>query len=73
MTPGRINKKDRQAEQLRRKRAQAVPAWPTAAKTPPKAIPVASASKRAPAGLAKAHYPTKRSSLGKRQVPGGAE
>ena len=39
MTRGRIDKRQRQAEQLRKKRLQAAPARAVSAKTPPKAIP----------------------------------
>ena len=38
MTRGRIDKKQRQAEQLRKKRAQAAGVWLTAAKVPPRPI-----------------------------------
>jgi hypothetical protein len=41
MTRGRIDKRQRQAEQLRKKRLQAAPARAVSAKTPPKAIPIA--------------------------------
>jgi hypothetical protein len=54
MTKGRLDKKQRLADQ-RRERAQAVK--------------VPTAAKRAPASLPEAHYPAKRSSLGERQMP----
>jgi len=66
MTKGRLGKRERQddqlrkkrsqAEQLRKKRLQASGVWLTVAKVPPKPLVVAA----------------KRSSLGKRQAPGGA-
>jgi hypothetical protein len=58
MTRGRIDKRQRQADLLRKKSAQAASTLTQGAKTPPKAIPVA-------------HYPGKRVAIGKRQVPGG--
>jgi hypothetical protein len=51
----------------RRKRAQAASGLAQGAKKPPKATPVASAAKRAPARLPGAHYPLKRVAAGKRQ------
>ena len=79
MTKGRIDKKQRQTEQLRKKRALAAAVLAHGAKTPPKAIPVAARRSLPSVGrataisepLPPAHYPTKRVSLGKRQVPGG--
>jgi hypothetical protein len=68
MTRG-LSKKLQRSDQLRRKRAQAAQAWPTAPLMPQKAIPIPSAAKRAPAPLSPAHYPAKRSSLGERQKP----
>ena len=41
MTRGRIDKRQRQADLLRKKRLQAASARAEAAKTPPKAIPIA--------------------------------
>jgi hypothetical protein len=79
MTKG-VPKKRQRAEQLRKKRAQAAPTWAAAAKTPPKAIPIAQRRARPSVGfveavsesLPPAHYPAKRVAIGKRQVPGGA-
>jgi hypothetical protein len=80
MTKG-IPKKRQRAEQLRKKRLQDAPALAHGAVMPLRSIPVPSTAKRASAGLAKAmheplssaHYPIKRSPIGKRQVPGGAD
>jgi hypothetical protein len=59
MTKGRIDKKQRLADQ-RRKRAQAATGLAQAPRSPVR--------KRPPAGLSPAHYPVKRSSLGAPQV-----
>jgi hypothetical protein len=61
MTKGRLDKKQRLADQ-RRKRAQAATGLAQGAKKPARAVTVPTAAKRAPAGLA-AH------SLGAPQVP----
>jgi hypothetical protein len=53
MKPGRINKRDRQAEQLRKKRLQDAPARAAAAKVPPRPIVVAARRPR-PSGGASA-------------------
>jgi hypothetical protein len=78
VTRGRIDKRQRQADLLRKKRARAASAL-TGAKTPPKAIPVAARRSRpsvaraeAPEPLPQHSYPVKRVALGKRQEPGGA-
>ena len=68
MTRG-LSKKLQRSDQLRRKRAQAAQAWPTAPLMPQKAIPIPSTAKQAPAGLAAHRYPLKKSSLGAPQVP----
>ena len=81
MKPGKINKKDRQAELLREKRARAAQAARSlahAVKTPPKAIHIASASPRASVGRSVAvseplpphSYPVKRVAIGKPQSAG---
>jgi hypothetical protein len=67
MTKGRLDKKQRLADQCR-KRAQAATGLAQGAKKPVLAIKVPTAAKRAPAGLSPAHYPAKRSSLGERQM-----
>jgi hypothetical protein len=78
MTKG-IPKKRQRAEQLRKKRTQAASGRLQGAKSPPtKAIHIASASPRPSVGsatamaepLSPAHYPIKRSSLGKPQTAG---
>jgi len=53
-----VPKKQKLAEQRRKKRVEVAPARVAAAKTPP-------AKRQLPA----AHYPTKRAALGKRQAP----
>ena len=53
MTKGRLDKKQRQDEQLRKKRLQDAPARAAAAKTPPKANPIAQRRSR-PSGGASA-------------------
>jgi hypothetical protein len=67
MKPGRINKRERMAEQLRKKRAQTAGIWLTAARKPPKAIPVGAMATLASVDLSPHSYPLKRASLGKRQ------
>jgi hypothetical protein len=73
MTKGRLDKKQRQDDQ-RRKRAQAASGLAQGAKSPARPIPVPSAAKRVSVGratpLPPAPYPIKRVSLGKRQAPG---
>ena len=71
MTKGRLDKKQRLADQ-RRERAQAATGLVQGAKKPVRAVKVPTAAKRAPAGLPPAHYPAKRVAIGKRQVPRGA-
>ena len=78
MTKGRIDKKQRQAEQLHLKRLKASGVWLTAGKVPPRPIVVSARCSRlsvSPAGpsepLPPAHYPAKRAQLGKRQTAGG--
>jgi hypothetical protein len=50
MTKG-VPKKRQWAEQLRKKRLQAAPTWAAAAKTPPKAIPIAQRRSRLSGGV----------------------
>jgi hypothetical protein len=64
-----ISKKLQRGDQLRKKRAQAAPAWPVAAKVALQAIPLPSAAPRPSAPLPAHRYPAKRASLGPRQVP----
>jgi hypothetical protein len=64
-----VSKKVQRSDQLRRKRAQADSAWPTAANVPARAVPVPSAAPRPSAPLPAHRYPAKRASLGLRQVP----
>jgi hypothetical protein len=78
MTKGRLDKKQRLDDQLRKKRLQGAPARAAAAKKPPRAVfPIAtktSVGRIAPAmpePLPPAHYPAKRVAIGKRQVAGG--
>jgi hypothetical protein len=68
MTKGRLDKKQRLADQ-RRKRAQAATGLAQGAKKPARAVTVPTAAKQAPAGLAAHRYPLKKSSLGAPQVP----
>jgi hypothetical protein len=68
MKPGRINKRERMAEQRRAKRAMTAGVWLTAAKVPPRPI-VVEARKDRP--LPAAHYPAKRAQLGKPQTAEG--
>ena len=79
MTKG-VSKKLQRDEQLRKKRAQAASVLAHGAKVPPKPIVVVAARRSRPSAgratampepLPPAHYPIKRSSLGKRQAPGG--
>jgi hypothetical protein len=82
MRPGRISKRDRQAEKLRQKRLQAAPAGAASAKMPPKAIIPDSARRSRPSmgfegavgavpeSLPPAHYPVKRVQQGKPQTAG---
>jgi hypothetical protein len=79
MTKG-VSKKLQRDDQRRKKRAQTATGFAQAAKTPPKAIPIAQRRSRPTDGRATAaheplpahSYPTKRVSLGKRQAPGGS-
>jgi hypothetical protein len=74
-----ISKKRAQAEQLRKKRAQAASALAQGAKNPPRAIPVAAKRSRPSVGFVEAmtepvspmRYPLKRVTMGKCQEPGG--
>jgi hypothetical protein len=66
--PNGISKRQKEAEELRKKRARAAHAWPEAAAELPKAVRVPSAAPRLPA----VHYPVLRRSLGKRQGGGSA-
>jgi len=74
MTRGRIDKRQRLAEQLRKKRSQAVSGLALGARKPAAAVPIASRPPRPPVARAEplpsAHYPAKRARLGKPQVPG---
>jgi hypothetical protein len=75
MTKG-VPKKRQRAEQLRKKPAQAAAALAHGARKPVAAVPIASRPQRPSVGLTSpisaplppAHYPIKRSSLGKRGV-----
>ena len=77
MKAGRLGKKQRQDDQRRRKRAQAVSVLAQGARNPPLAIVAAKRSrppsvgraKAMPAPLSSAHYPIKRAALGRRQEP----
>jgi hypothetical protein len=80
MTKGRLDKKQRLADERRKKRLKASGVWLTAAKVPPRPIIVVAARRPRPSvrpataisePLPLAHYPAKRASIGKRQVPGG--
>jgi hypothetical protein len=78
MTKG-ISRKQRLAEQRHARRVQGAAPWASAAKTLPRAVPVATKPFRPsvgsatalPAPLPIAHYPAKRVAIGKRQVAGG--
>jgi|HubBroStandDraft_3_1064219.scaffolds.fasta_scaffold107838_3 hypothetical protein len=71
MKRGRIGKKQREADLRHKRRAQVAGEWLTAAKTPPKAIPVGAMARLASVDRAEPlvphSYPVKRASLGKRQ------
>ena len=73
MTKGRLGKKQRQDDQLRKKRLKASGVWLTAGKVPPR--PRRSRLSVNPAGpsepLPPTHYPVKRAQLGKPQTAGG--
>ena len=78
MTKGRIDKKQRQSDQLHLKRLKASGVWLTAGKLPPRPVVVAARRFRlsvSPTGpsepLPPAHYPAKRAQLGKPQTAGG--
>jgi hypothetical protein len=79
MTKGRLDKKQRQDDQ-RRKRAQAASVLAQGAKKPVAAVPIASRPQRPPVGRATAavseplppmSYPIKKAALGKPQTAGG--
>jgi hypothetical protein len=66
--PNGISNRQKRDELRHQKRMRAAMAAPLAGKVPPKAIPVPTAVKRPPAGLAPSqHYPLKRAAVGKRQ------
>ncbi len=67
MTKGRIDKKQRQDDQ-RKKRLQAAPARATGAKRSP---PPVGLSRAASEPLPPHSYPVTRAAIGKRQTPGG--
>jgi hypothetical protein len=75
MTRGRIDTRQRQADLLRKKRAQTAMGFAPAAKMPVAAVPIASRSRRPFVGrdepMPPMRYPTKRVAIGKRQAPGG--
>jgi hypothetical protein len=74
MTKG-IPRKQRLAEQRHARRVQGAPTWASAAKTPPRAVPVATKPFRPSVGSTTAlpaplPIPAKRVAIGKRQVAG---
>jgi hypothetical protein len=64
-----ISKKLQREDMLRKKRFAPASGLPQGAATPSKLVTVASVAKRASAGLAPHRYPSKKASLGLRQVP----
>jgi hypothetical protein len=78
MTKG-IPRKQRLAEQRHARCVQGAVTLASAAKTPPRAVPIATKPPRPSVGRATAlaeplaphHYPTKRGQIGRRQTPGG--
>ncbi|HEV7910375.1 MAG TPA: hypothetical protein VGP28_04650 [Methylocella sp.] len=69
MTKRRIDKKQRQAEQLRKKRAQTAGIWLTAARKPPKAIPVGAMATLASVDLSPPFVPSQEGIAW--ETPGG--